>query len=216
MKKTLLLITMVMAGATSVFGQGALAWGNTFTGFRAPVYGPQPGDSSASLSGQSALGTPTGSTVYGGPLLNGGGFTFALFGGPSSAVDPASLSFLASTSFRSATGNVLPAGLVTGGLVVTIPGVDAGQQAKFELRAWDNRGGTIQTWTQVLADPTILRGASGLVLSGPLGGITSGGPVSTPSSTGWSSFNISNIPEPTTLAFAGLCAAAALILRRRN
>jgi len=204
-----------MAGAASVFGQGAITWGNSPTGFRAPIYGPQASDSTASVNGQSSLGTPTGSTVYSGPLLQGAGFTFAVFVGPSSVVDPNSLSLLVSTTFRTATGNILPAGLVLGS-TVTVPGVDPGQQCKFQIRVWDNQGGTINTWAQVT--PAVFSGVSPMITSAALGGIDpiGGGTVSTPATIGWTSFNIHNVPEPTTLALAGLGAAALMIIRRRK
>jgi hypothetical protein len=215
MKKTLLVAVAFIAGAASVFGQGAIVWGNSPTGFRAPIYGPQTGDPTASVSGQSSLGTPAGATVYTGPLLSGAGFTFAVFAGPSSVVDPNSLSFLVSTTFRTAAGNALPAGLVSGG-TITIPGIEPGQAAKFQIRVWDNQGGTILNWSQVT--PAVLSGTSPMITSGGLGGIdpVTGGVVTTPATIGWTSFNIHGVPEPTTLALAGLGAAAMLIIRRRK
>jgi hypothetical protein len=215
MKKTLLVAVAFIAGAASVFGQGAITWGNSPTGFRAPIYGPQAGDTLASVSGQSSLGVPAGATVYTGPLLQGAGFTFAVFAGASSIVDPNALPLLISTTFRTATGNALPAGLVFGS-TVTVPGVEPGQQAKFQIRVWDNQGGTITTWAQVT--PAVLSGVSPMVTTAALGGIdpVTGGTVGTPATIGWTSFNIHGVPEPTTLALAGLGAAAMLIMRRRK
>jgi hypothetical protein len=144
MKKTLL-TALLIAGAASAFGQGAINYGNA-TGFRAPVYGPDPGNGSLSTTGQSALGTPTGSTVYNGPLLQGTGFTFALFGGPLNT--PSNTMFLlASTTFRTATANALPAGLTLTGSA-TVPGATANQSASYQVRVWNNQGGTITTWGQ--------------------------------------------------------------------
>jgi len=207
MKKSLLL-TFLLAGAASVFGQGAIVWGNSPPGFRAPIYGLDPSDSSHALSGQSALGTPTGNTVYAGPLLQGSGWTFGLYFGAPGA-QASTLTLLTSTTFRTAAGNALPAGLVTGG-TVTVPGFAAGTSIEFQIRVWDNTAGA--TW-----DTTSFRGASALINSAALGGIDSGGnPVSTPATTGWSSFNVVQIPEPTSFALAGLGAAALMIFRRRK
>jgi len=214
MKKTLL-ITLMMAGAASVFGQGAIQWGNTFSGFRSPIYGPDPANPSVLTTGNGSLSTPTGSTVFGGPLLQGAGFTFAIYVGSSSATSN-QLTLLTSTTFRTATGNVLPAGLVLGG-TSTVPGVDAGQQAEFQIRAWANNSGTILDWNSALVAGVPV-GASSMVLSGALGGIPTGGgsPFTTPTSGGWSSFSLSSVPEPSSFALMGLASAAMVIFRRRK
>jgi len=212
MKKTLLIVSL-MAGATSaVFGQGAIAWGNQ-AGGRFPIYGPDPSNPSASLTGQSSVGNPTGSTVYGGPLLQGTGFTFDVWAGTTAQTE-GSLVLIDETTFRTATANVLPAGLVNGG-TTTVPGVTAGQTAHYEIRVWDNKGGTLTTWAAALLGGTAM-GESAILTSAPLGGsLTDGTPVSNPSTT-FTSFNISAVPEPTTFALAGLGAAALLIFRRRK
>lgn len=210
MKKTLL-FSVLMAGAMTALSQGSLDWGNNFTGTaRNPIYGADPGNPGTSLSGQSSLGVPSGTTTYNGALLQGAGFTFAVYGGAAGITDPNALSLLVSTTFRTATGNALPAGLVIGG-TVTVPGVAAGSVATFQIRAWDNTGGA--TWATATT-----RGASALIQSGPLGGIGPSGPVLNPQTTGWQSFSLAQavVPEPSTFALAGLGAAALLIFRRRK
>jgi hypothetical protein len=213
MKKTLL-IALLMAGAASVFGQGAINWGNQ-AGGRFPIYGPDPGNPSSSQSGQSSLGNPPGATAYNGALLQGTGFTFDVFAGPSAAPE-GSLVLIAQTTFRtSANPAALPAGLVNGG-TTTVPGVTAGQTAHYEIRVWNNQGGTILTWAQAQAAGTTAMGQSALLTSAALGGsLTDGTPVANPN-TVFTSFNIAQVPEPTTFALAGLGAAALLIFRRRK
>lgn len=208
MKKTLI-TTLLLAASLPAFSQGFLTWGNNPTGFRAPIYGPAPGATTLSVAGQSALGTPAGSTVYAGPLLSGTGYTFAVYVGPISAANSSELTLLVSTTFRTGTG-ALPNGLVSGG-TVTVPGIAPGNPAKFQIRAWDNEGGT-----KTFATASIY-GFSPVITSAALGGIDTGGSIiSTPATTGWTSFNIYAVPEPSTFVLAGLGAASLLIFRRRK
>jgi hypothetical protein len=215
--KKLAFVCIVILCARAVMAQGFIDWGTGFTGlFRAPIYNVDPANPNVSTSGQSALGVPAGGTVYGGLLLQGTGYTFAFFAGPSLINDPNALALIVSTTFRTANGNILPAGLVSGN-TAQIPGVLPGQTAKFQMRVWDNQGGTLTTWAQALAAGTAM-GTSALVTSGPLGGIdpNTGGIVANPQTVGWTSFNIAVVPEPTSLALAGLGAVALLSMRRRK
>jgi|SRR6266850_1711864 len=207
MKTSFLLF--LLTGATAAFGQGLINFGNSFSGeFRAPIYGPDPADPSLSLSGQSALGNPSGLTVYGGQLLQGAQYVMALYAGPSSVTDPALLTLVTTETFRTATGNVLPAGLIFTISDLPIPGVPTGSEAKLEVRVWDVLSGAD------FASATI-RGRSGLFLSDVLGPYSPGFPISDPDTIGWASFNVFSIPEPNAFALAGLGAAMLIILRRR-
>jgi len=206
MKTSFLLF--LLTGATAAFGQGLINFGNNFSGeFRAPIYGPDPANPTLSLSGQSSIGTPPGSTAYGGPLLQGTQYIMALYAGPASVTDPALLTLVTMETFRTAAGNVLPAGLVLTMPDLEIPGVPTGFPAKLEVRVWDVlSGGDFASAT--------VRGRSGLFLSQLLGPYPSG-PFTTPDSTGWTSFNIFVVPEPRTPALAVLGVALLLIFRHR-
>lgn len=212
MKKTLLTIA-VAALTVASFAQGYLSVGNYFSGeFSAPIYGPEPTDSYISLSGQSSLGIPSGTTVYTGPLLQGASFTFAVYAGPPSTVDPNQLTLLTTAPFRTAAGNVLPAGLIFSQNAV-VPFAPPGGTATLQVRVWYNPSGTLP-W-----DLATTSGVSPLFSSLPLGGITPlGDIVITPDMTGWTSFNITGapIPEPTTLVLAGLGTVALLVFRHRK
>lgn len=225
MKKTLLAIS-VGGFALAAVGQGSIEWGNFFGGLlRAPIYGREPGNPLLSLTGQSSLGVPPGNTVYSGPLLTGTGWTFAVFAGPAGGVDSSGLTLLASTTFRtwSSTGpQALPKGLVFGSTAL-VPGVPAGERCKFQIRVWDNWGGTLTSWEQVTSRD-VLRGVSAVVTSQPLGGIgADGAPYIIPQTDGWSSFNIfgdqpfsGDVPEPSTWAMACLTGLGFAIRRFRH
>ena len=216
--KKFIVLTLLGASSIGAFAQGSLTFGNNInaTIFRAPIFGPVPTNPGQQIVGQStsALFFPTGTTLYqGATFLNGTGFSLAVFGGPNSTVDPANLVLLTQTTFR--TGG--SAGFVNTG-AVQIPGADAGTAGKFQVRAWDNLGGTITSWALALANPAVAKGTTPMVTTGALGGVDSNGnafPVA-PDSTGWTSFNIAAVPEPSTFVLAGLGAAGLLIFRRRK
>jgi len=212
--KRIILLVAFLASAGSIFAQGTLQIGNIFTGvLRAPIYGPDPADPYLMTSGQSALGNPPGSTVYGGPLLSGTGYTVALFAGPAGSTESA-LQLATTTTFR--TGTSLPAGTFFT-MTLPIPGVGSGQVAALQVRAWDNVGGTVSSWAQVLANNAVARGTSALFASAPLGGPNPAGgpPITPPEMLGWTSFNIYQVPEPSVLALGAL-GLLALVVRRRS
>jgi PEP-CTERM motif len=209
----------VVASMASAFGQGTIQFGNELRNnlgvvvFRAPIYGADPADPTRSVSGQSNLGLPAGTTVYGGPLLQGTGYTMALFAGPAGTTDLNSLLLVTTTTFRTANGDVLPAGLVVT-RDVAIPGLAQGQIATLQIRVWDNEGGSITSWAQVLASSTTARGATPPFDSPALGGMGVPG-ADPPLMTGWTSFNISAVPEPSVIAL-GLLGVGAMLLRLRR
>jgi hypothetical protein len=55
-----------------------------------------------------------------------------------------------------------------------------------QLRVWNNRGGSISNWQQVLADPFIARGASLPIITPPLGGVF----IAPPNLVGLQSFSL--------------------------
>lgn len=212
--KRILLFTTVLSLTITAHAQGFLEWGNNFAGlFRAPIYGTEfyP-DAPEPIYGQSSLGMPIGPYQYHAALLSGTGYSFAVYAGPASVTDSSALTFLVSTTFRTATSTGLPRGLVLGG-TVAVPGVLAGEPAKFQIRAWDNQGGTLTSWEMSIF--TYARGASPMVTSGPLGGVgTDNVSYPNPITDGWTSFSFW-IPEPSTWLLA-VTGAVGLALGRRR
>jgi hypothetical protein len=216
MKKTLI-TTLLLVAAVGAFAQGSLNFGNQFgSTVIMPIYNVDPANPLHVVTGNSALSKPSGTTVYAGGLLSGPGFTLALFAGAQGTASD-QLRLAGSAPLRSgATPTALPNGLITTLQALPIDGVAPGGIAQLEIRAWDNRGGTVDTWAKVLADPTVARGTSGTFLSGSLGGVGPDGPILPPNTTGWQSFGLFVVPEPSTIALAVLGLGSVLLFRRRK
>jgi hypothetical protein len=208
MKKTLVLAAVLLGSAavSSVLAQGQVRWGNNFTGVtRAPIFGVEAtGDAARVIRGNNAAGLPVGTSVYTGALLQGTGFTIAMFFGNDST--PRGVN-----TFRTGTA----AGLTTLLTVTddTRPPGTSGFNVQF--RAWDNRGGQITSWSQVMADPSIPQGVSDPFTIGALGGVSGPSVFPVPDTTGIRSFNLTMVPEPSLIALGAL-GLGALLLRRRK
>jgi hypothetical protein len=198
----------------SILFHNLVGGSNPDTSIRAPIFGPEGNNpnSMVQLQGQSATASsfPAGSQVYTGDRLAGTGYTAELFGGPLGAAD---MDLTASMGGRvSAFSTGAAAGYFTAGVTAIINGVPAGSSARLQVRAWDNRGGTVTSWAQVLLDPTILRGWSPAFDSRPTGGVGVP-PSSPPNMIGMQSFNLFVVPEPSVIALGAL-GLGALLLRR--
>jgi len=206
MKKSIL--TLVLIGATvSVMGQGFINYSTRVVGsVVGRVYGTDP--SNVRVSGPTATDTPTGTTVYAVPTIGGSGFSaqlFALSGAdqPENALLPVAGTL---TSFR--TGSSLGGTIFPSPVQLPVAGVPVHGTGTFQLRAWDNAGGTIATW-----DLATIRGNSDKFNVSNLGD----GVLDFPADlTGFRSFNLTIVPEPSTFVLAGMGAAALLIFRRRK
>ena len=141
----------------------------------APVYDVDPENPAFAQYG-------TGQVYNGGPLA-GAGFTAQLFGGSTNTPLENLTPVLPATVFRAgdAAGYVVPPNRA-----VAVPTVPEGHRALVQLRAWNNWGGSISNWQQVLADPTIARGASLPIITPPLGSVF----VAPPNLVGLQSFSL--------------------------
>ena len=223
MNPKLSLITLLIAAAAgNTHGQGSIQWGNLFGAtLRAPVYEVIPDHPSCRLTGNTPAGIPAGTQDYmGAPLLSGSGFTLAIFLGASEAEAQANNSDLGRAPFRTGAA----AGFVFAQLATDPfrPPGTAGLHVQF--RAWDNRGGTVTSWAQVLAaGGTIASGTSDIFTIGPLGGRDPFGiDHPTPLTDGARSFNLwlpaspgCPVPEPSTWSILATSAYLLLFCRRR-
>jgi hypothetical protein len=208
MKKLVLSLMLVVTGVSS-FAQGTIVYYNRVANsVVAPIYGSEL-DPTISKTGNTSAGFPAGTQAYGGLALTGTGYYVTLWAGPAGStfdqlsLVPGSLKTFRTGSFAGAIDN-------SGG-VIAIPGIGEGAQAALQLRAWDNRGGTITSWEQVILDITIAQGASAIFTSPALGGN-----APPPNLGGMQSFNLKLVPEPGTYTLIGLGTFAIWIFRRRK
>jgi hypothetical protein len=218
--KKLILAAITTACAASAFAQGtvnfstrdALGSSHVYIGGTTQIKGMGPADN------------PTGPTDYTGYRLIGtlpGGlpeaqhFFAQLLGAEGTGIPEASLlpSTSPPTTFRTgaASGQVA----LNTATFNNISGNGA-LSGTFEMVAWDNTSGLYPTWAQASQAWTagLIYGGRGNVFS-----LTSiGGGLNTPPSIEpfAQSFNVYIVPEPATIALAGLGAAALLIFRRRK
>jgi hypothetical protein len=110
------------------------------------------------------------------------------------------------------TGSTLGGTIVP--LTLDVAQVTVGGTGTFQLRVWDNLGGTLTTWAQAEAQwllGAIAGGKSQLFEVGPL----TANPNIPPNMTTFRSFNVHYVPEPSTFALLGLGALGMLIFRRK-
>jgi hypothetical protein len=226
MKKSIL-TAIAMFCAVGVFAQGTVIFNNR-NGITTHVYGTT---GSGRISGGSASDSPPGGVVYTGNTLigtTGGPFAAAttyasLLGAVGSVANDSTMQAGAlGTLFGGGTATTFRTGAAAGNIVAAtatfnnIPKDSA--SGTFEMVAWDNSSGQYSTWA--LASVAwnaglIAGGKSDLITFNQIGGDTFTPPI-WGNGTGVSSFNMYMIPEPTSIALAGLGAAALMIFRRRK
>jgi len=229
MKKNLLVAALLIS-AVGAFGQGSINFNNRATSGSpapvvSPIFGQDPNDPNRPKQGNPAsyavTPVPVGTQTYGGSPLVGTGFTIALWGAntqqPDSALtDPASVPISVGT-FRVTTNPSLMGFNQPPATSPVVPGVVGGttDRAKFIVRAWDNKGGTITTWAQVLQNPTgIAHGESTIFTVNQTLGLAP--TITPPNMQGWESFQLYTVPEPSVIALGVLGAGCLFLLRRRK
>jgi hypothetical protein len=207
MKKTLITVALLSLGVYGVLGQGAINFNTRALNLNpaavnAPIYGPEADPRTEKHGNHQTNG---GSTIYNGVLLTGTGFTAQLWAAPAAGGTLAPLSTTVMRPAGSLAGYIVPPATAP-----TVANAAGGSQVNFDFRVWDNRGGTITTWAQVMADPTILRGSSGTFTTA-----VAEPPNTPPNLVGLTSFNLFAVPEPSVIALGAL-GLGALLLRRRK
>ena len=207
-----ILITLVV-GTASVHGQAAVNFVNRLpASFITPVYMPNPLNPQTRLSGNA--NTNGGTMDYTGhSLVAGTTFIASLWAAPvQPGVLPPAFEQIATSRFRTlvqAGGTWSP---VTDPAPVIIPFItEPGTPAQFQVRVWDSQNNTLTSWAAALADSTSVLGFSDIFvltprfLPGTLGYLE-----------GFTSFNLTTVPEPAalTLGLLGTILAAWRVRRR--
>ena len=203
---------------SDLLAQAQFFWGNNLpaspTGpqVRAPVYGVDPNNPTEIRRGNTALGLPAGTQTYGGPLLAGTGFTVAIYVGndPASTMANNTPPTMGTSAFRTGGG---------AGLIFTLTATDETRpngtvDVHYQFRAWDNDGGTVASWAQLMAAGGSIAGGTSdvFVFNAPIGG----GGVPPPLTSEIRSFQLTVVPEPSLIALGALGLGALLLLRRRK
>jgi len=134
-----------------------------------PIYLLEKSDPYLAKQGNTDSGRPPGKETYTGGLVSGTGFTAELRVGPAKSGE-SGLVPVAATTFRTGTsaGLLVPA-------TVAVPGLPPGSSFAWQARVWENRGGTLKSWQQAIADPEVARGVSLVVVAPPDSKTTHGG-----------------------------------------
>jgi len=189
--------------------QGHFQWGNNIQNVvHAPIYGVDPANPTQTRMGNTAAGIPAGTQTYAGPLLEGTGFTAAIYTSDYPIGMPANSTHIQSATFGSGPN----AGLTTS-RVTSDPNRPPGTAGVcYQFRAWDNQGGTVTTWAQVMAAGGMIASGSSdvYVFTSPL----STGPNGQPDTALIRSFQRTVVPEPSLIALGEL-GLGVFLLRRR-
>ena len=140
-------------------GQPAIIFVNYGAGWTAPWYSLAEADPSSNCV---VPGANSGNFVTAdNTALAGNGFTAQLWAGVEGG---GGILPVGQTTFRTGSdaGSLASVGLIP--VVFAAPG----QRINYQLRVWDNQGGTINSWDDVINHPGVRRGATPTYLSAPL------------------------------------------------
>jgi len=222
MKKSLPILVTLLAGAVGAYAQGTIEFDDYAPhvpndGFQITVWQPQ-GTGTTPVFGNSSGDVPAGTQTYTGVPIGGGStgsgptgygngnnYSIELLYGVGANATSLSPVPGATATFSTAFAGSWDAG---GGVFVTVPGVAYGATGTFQLAAWYNGGGTL-TYAQAAAalDPAGLSNPANITLNGPPGVPSTLNPIT--------SFSLTSVPEPSTIAL-GVIGASAFLMRLRR
>lgn len=229
------ILAFLLTSALTAFGQGSINFNNRSTSGSpapvvAPIFGLDPTDFFRGKQGNPATyatsPVPVGTQTYGGAPLVGTGYSAALWGVnvnvPDGVLEDLNTPPIAVVPFRVTTNPSLMGFWQPPAIAPVVPGVVGGttDRAKFIVRAWDNLGGTITTWAQVLANSDrVAHGESWIfTVNAPLGVSPS---IPPPNLIGLESFQLYGAdgpatPEPSAIVLASLGIGCCVLFGRRR
>jgi len=212
MKKSLTGMLVLLAGASVMYGQGSVEMGD----FGAPLtsyiyvsYKPLSGPTTL-LGGVHATYPTATLGNYTSELGNGADWTVQLYGIVGSGT-PVAIPGVTATFANGLTGsgndNVPGTWLSTA--IASFTSAPQGTAATLQLAAWYNDGGIITSYATAVADgvPAGLSGTMTVALQAP-----PNAPGNIPE---FANFNVTAVPEPSTIAL-GVIGASAFLMRLRR
>lgn len=218
MKKLVVLLSLI--ATASAFSQGQVAFNNKVSSTTPPIDAPiSYGDNGAGVAGPVAIGAKPNRTISitDGTLVYGGiNAMAALYGGAPGAQDSALTILVPAVPFRSTAATAGYVDATFGGVssTRTITGIDVGQAATFQIRAWDVGTSGVLTFEDAVAKGVGYWGKSANINIASLGG----GSVAPSQLIGAAAFSmVYHVPEPSIIGLGILGAVAGLVaFRRRN
>jgi hypothetical protein len=184
--KKLIYVAALLVASLSAYAQGTVAFNNrSLPAIDAPVF-------------------DVGGTVR----LDGAAWFAQLYAGPVGTADTALAAIGSPTTFRTGAG----AGYINAVSEIIVPGVAVGGTARIQMRAWD---ATFGTYAAAQAGNGKIGSSSSFDVAN-LGGQGPAGPPAVPATlVGLTTFSLTQVPEPSTIALGAL-GVAALLFRRRK
>jgi hypothetical protein len=211
------IIGATLALAVSAYSQGSIVFNNRVVGaVVAPIYGVNATAPTVRLHGNAT--TNGGSVDYTGvPLLFGSGYSATVWAAAGGTVDQAAFQLLgAATTFRTATtlGGIVQQPVLN--LIVPTPlapeDPNPAKQVAFQMRVWDNKGGTVTDWAAASQRIDVASGFSDIFTIG----VAASPPNAPQNLLGLTSFSLTLVPEPGVIAIGALALGALFLRRRKN